>query len=136
MYNTTQNKSVEAVYMYIMIKSFCPRIKISKYEAHSFYKVASWMMFTITQKFSSHPTKQSTDRLGHAHNMALVTSQNLPNSNIRDVCGQPLQVLLHFFIVFGIPYRHWSHFSFPLNRRHSCRSIWPNICVIKKNFFD
>jgi hypothetical protein len=141
MYNTTQDKPVESVYMYITIKSFLQKVyvqgpKSQKYEAHSFYKIASWMMLRITHNCSGYPTKQSTDRLRHAHSMALVTSRDLPNSHIWDVSSQPLQVLLHYLIVFGIPSRHWSCISSPLNRRRSWRSIWPHICVIKKRFFD
>jgi hypothetical protein len=83
MYYTTQNKPVEAAYMYITIKSFlqknfCPKIKISKYEAHSLYKIASRMMLTITHNFSGYPMEQMTERLGHAHGMALITSRDLP----------------------------------------------------------
>jgi hypothetical protein len=143
MYYTKKNKPVEASYIYIYIYIyitinffykkivFRPKTKISKYEAHSFYKMASWMLLMVTHYCSCYPMEQSSQWTSHAYGMALEMPRDLVDRHIWDACSQTLQILLDCFIIFRIPSCYYHCFPSPLDRGCTRGSEWPYICMVK-----
>jgi hypothetical protein len=48
-----------------------------KNEAHSFYKMASWMMLSVTHYFLCYPMEKSSQWTSHTYSMALETPRDL-----------------------------------------------------------
>jgi hypothetical protein len=114
-------------------KNVCPKTKMSKFEAHSFYKVMSWMTFTVTHDYPRNPTEQSTHGPLHSYSMMLIASWNLFQSHVWNIYGQALQILFHHLIILSILQR-CRYPSSSLDGRSTRRSVRSNICDINKRF--
>jgi hypothetical protein len=110
---------------------FCPKTKISKYEAHGFYKMASWMLLMVTHYGSCYPTEKSSQWTRHTHGMVLEMPRYLANRHIWDACSQTFQVLLDCFIFICIPSCYYRCLPSPLDRGCSRGIEWPYICMVK-----
>jgi hypothetical protein len=128
------------IYIYITIKVFYkkivfrPKTKISKYEAHSFYKMASWMLLSVTHYFSCYPMEKSSQWTSHAYSMALEMPRDLVDRHIWDPCSQTLQILLDCFIIFCIPSCYYHCFPSPLDR--GCTWGWNGPTSAWSKYFD
>jgi hypothetical protein len=111
---------------------FVRRPKISKFEAHGFiYKIASRMLLTITHNCSCHPMEKSTNRTRYAYSMVLISSRDLVDGDIWDICCQTLQVLLDRLVVTSIPSCYLDCFPSSLNGGCTWRRCGPTSALSK-----
>jgi hypothetical protein len=90
------------------------------------------MSLTITHNYSCYPMENSTNRTRYAYSMALISSRDLVDRDIRDIYCQPLQVLLDHLVVTSIPSCYLDCFPSSLNGRYTWRSVWSYIYIVKE----